>query len=253
MKRFAIVTTLMLVASISFGQTKLPVSYPSFESWAKQVKISGYPYMESENGGNEYAAMFGSSPEKTMQIRVSGTAEFKQYLSMAKGQNPYKWRENEAIYFEFAEITFFVVNLKEKELSISFGKNGKASKEVMEDMALKANLEKLGASKPDEAYAETSSDFNWPETIPADLRISNVVSIESLGPDETYVEVIQVKATMNQMLIKSIEKILNKYDSQLDLVSTEKIDFICGSASDLEQLQADFKPGSSVTFFYYVK
>jgi hypothetical protein len=58
---------------------------------------------------------------------------------------------------------------------------------------------------------------------------------------------------MGPVLITSVQTILKKYNGDLSLTSTDKLDFICAAAESLTQLQQDFKSGESVTFLYYIK
>ncbi|MDO9255518.1 MAG: hypothetical protein Q7U54_08405 [Bacteroidales bacterium] len=252
MRRLYFVTAMFLFTLTTFAQATLTVSYPDFVSWAKQIKVSGYPFVESEQDGSDYSAMFGSGPEKALQLRVYDIARFSEYKSVAKQAAVYSWNGYQTVYYEFSGVTFLSLQLPEVQLAILFGINGKATKAAMEDIAGKSNLRNLKPNNS-EAAGAMSSGVKWPDAIPADLRLSNVVSIESLGSDGTYKDVIQVKATMNPALITSVQNILKKYNGELTLTSTVNLDFICAEAESLAQLQQDFKPGVLVTFMYYIK
>ena len=252
MKRLLFVTILIFTSVITFAQAKLTVSYPDFVSWAKQIKISGFPFVESEQDGNDYSAMFGSGPEKALQLRVYDIERFSEYKSVAKQAPVYTWNGYQTVYYEFSEITFMSLQLPEVQLTILFGINGKVTKATMEDIVAKSNLKNLKSNKSTEASL-LPAGVKWPDMIPADMWISNVESIESLGSDGTYKDVIQVKATMGLVLITSVQTILEKYNGDLSLTSTDKLDFICAVAESLTQLQQDFKSGESVTFLYYIK
>jgi hypothetical protein len=252
MRRLYFVTALLFFTIATFAQATLPVSYPDFVSWAKQIKVSGYPFVESEKEGSDYSAMFGSGPEKALQLRVYDIARFSEYKSIAKQAAVYTLNGYQTVYYEFSGITFLTMELPEVQLAILFGINGKVTKAAMEDIAAKSNLKNLKSNNSIETGV-LPSGVKWPVVIPADMWLSNVESIESLGSDGTYKDVIQVKATMNQALISSVQTILKKYNGELSLTSTNKLDFICSVAENLSQLQQDFKPGSSVTFMYYIK
>jgi hypothetical protein len=252
MKRLLFATILIFTSVFTFAQAKLTVSYPDFVSWAKQIKISGFPFVESEQDGNDYSAMFGSGPEKALQLRVYDIARFSEYKSVAKQAPVYTWNGYQTVYYEFSGVTFLSLQLPEVQLAVLFGINGKAAKAALEDIAAKSNLKNLKSNKSAEASI-LPAGVKWPDAIPADMWLSNVESIESLGSDGTYKDVIQVKATMGPALISSVQTILEKYNGELTLTSTEKLDFICAEAESLNQLQKDFKPGTLVTFMYYIK
>jgi hypothetical protein len=252
MKRLLLATILILTIVQVNAQARLTVSYSDFVSWAKQIKISGYPFVESEQDGSDYSAMFGSGPEKALQVRVYDMGRFGEYKSVAKQAPVYTWNGYQAVYYEFSGVTFLSLQLPEVQLAILYGINGKATKTAMEDIAAKSNLKNLKSNKTAEASV-LPTGVKWPDAIPADMWLSNVESIESSGSDGTYKDVIQVKATMSPALITSVQNITTKYNGELTLTSTQKLDFICSEAESLEQLQQDFKPGTLVTFIYYIK
>ena len=208
--------------------------------------------MESEQDGSDYSAMFGSGPEKALQLRIFNIGQFGEYKSVAKQTPVYTWNGYKAVYYEFSGVTFLTLELPDVKLGISFGMNGKIAKATIEDIATKANLKNLKAGNS-MAPGVLPSGINWPGVIPADMWVSDVNSIESLGSDGTYKDVIQVKTTMTPALIVSVQNILKKFKGELSLTSTQKLDFICSDAESIDQLQQDFKPGSTVTFLYYIK
>lgn len=79
MKRIITALIFALVSTASFAQTKLPVTFADFQAWAKQIKIAGYPLIESEQDGADYSAMLGSGPNKAFQIRLMGINRFGEY------------------------------------------------------------------------------------------------------------------------------------------------------------------------------
>lgn len=249
MKRIITALIFALVSTASFAQAKLPVTFADFQAWAKQIKIAGYPLIESEQDGADYSAMLGSGPNKAFQIRLMGINRFEEYKMTNKDAVVYTLNGFNAVNYTFANVTFLTLELPRAQASITYAMNGKISKVTMEDLALKSNLQNLKAT----TSATNAPGVKWPQIIPADLQISNVESIKSLGTDGTYKDVIEVKATMCPALISSVEILLNKYNGELNLTSTDKLDFICQEAESLPQLKQDFKNGETVSFMYYIK
>ncbi|MEI6050995.1 MAG: hypothetical protein WCS03_19065 [Bacteroidota bacterium] len=249
MKRLLFVSIFIFSAIFADAQAKLAVSYSDFQAWAKQIKITGYPFMESEQDGAEYTAMLGSGPTKALQLRVAGIDKFDEYKMMKKEAVPYTWNGYKTVNFNFSDITFLIVALPEAEVAITFGVSGNVAKAAMEEMASKSNLQNLKPVKP----GTIAPGVKWPEIVPADMRISNVLSIKTLGTDGTFKDVIEVKATMGPELVATIQAILKKYNGTLSSTETAKLIFICGEAEDLKQLGENFKKGEPVIFIYYVK
>ena len=119
----------------------------------------------------------------------------------------------------------------------------------MEEMASKSNLQNLKPVKP----GTIAPGVKWPEIVPADMRISNVLTIKSLGTDGTFKDVIEVTATMGPELVATVQTILKKYSGTLGSTETAKLIFICVEAENLTQLGENFKKGQPVKFIYYVK
>jgi len=251
MKRIFLALFLILVSNLTFSQVNLPVSYDDFVSWAKEIKLSGYPFVESEQEGSDYSAMLGSGPTKALQVRIYDIERFGDYKSVAKQAAVYTWNGYKTVHYEFSGVTFISIELPEPQIAVLFGMMGKVTKAGMEEVVAKSNPGRLKVSMSEAGVL--SSGLKWPDVIPSDMRVSDVKSIESLGSDGTYKDVIQVKATMNPGLISAVEKVLKKYNGELNLTSSSKVDFICSDAENLSQLQQDFKTGSLVTFIYYIK
>jgi hypothetical protein len=249
MKRSIIALIFALVYTTSFSQSKLQVSFTDFQAWAKQISIAEYPLLESEQDGSDYTAMLGSGPEKAFQIRLMAMGSFNDYKMISKDAAVYTMSGFKAVNYTYAGTTILTLELPQAQASITFARSGTVPKATMEGLALKSNLQNLKVS----TSAANAPGVKWPEMIPADMRVSNVQSISSLGDDGTYKDVIEVKATLNQSLISSVESILKKYNGELSLISTDKLDFICSVAENLPQLKADFKNGETVSFMYYIK
>ena len=249
MKRLLFVSIFVFSALFANAQAKLAVSYSDFQTWAKQIKITGYPFMESEQDGAEYTAMLGSGPAKALQLRVADINKFDEYKMMKKEAVPYTWNGYKAVNFFFSDVTFLVVALPEAEVAITFGVSGNVTKAAMEEMASKSNLQGLKPAKP----GAIAPGVKWPEIVPVDMRISNVLSIKALGGDGTYKDVIEVTATMGLELVTTVQAILKKYNGTLSSTETAKLIFICSEAEDLTQLGANFKKGEPVKFIYYIK
>jgi hypothetical protein len=249
MKRLLFVSIFVFSAVFADAQARLAVSYADFQTWAKQIKIAGYPFMESEQDGAEYTAVLASGPTKALQLRVSDINKFDEYKMMNKEAVAYTWNGYKTVNFYFAEVTFLIVALPEAEVTVTFGCSGKVAKTAMEDMAAKSNLQNLKPEKP----GAMASGVVWPAIIPNDMKISNIQSIKSLGADDTFKDVIEVTATMRPELLTSIDAILKRYNGTLSSTETAKLIFICGEAEDLKQLKENFKNGESVKFIYYVK
>jgi hypothetical protein len=249
MKRLIFVSIFVISAVFALAQAKLAVSFADFESWAKQIKITGYPFVESEQDGAEYTAMLGSGPTKALQLRVAGIDKFDEYKMMKKEAVPYTWNGYKTVSFFFSEVTFLIVALPEAEVAVTFGISGNVTRAVVEDLAAKSNLQNLKPAKP----GTIAPGVKWQEIIPTDMRISNVQSIKSLGADDTFKDVIEVTATMRSELLTSIDAILKKYNGTLSSTETAKLIFICAEAEDIKQLRENFKNGESVKFIYYIK
>lgn len=249
MKRLLFISILVFSAVFADAQSRLAVSYSDFQTWAKQITIAGYPFSESEQDGAEYTAVLASGPTKALQLRVADINKFDEYKMMNKEAVPYTWNGYKTVYFNFAEVTFLVVALPEAEVSVTFGISGKTNKAAIEELASKTNLQKL---KPAKA-GTVASGVKWPEIVPADMRISNVESIQAMGTDGTFKDVIEVKATLRPELITTLEAILKKYKGTLSSTESPKVTFICAEAEDIKQLRENFKNGESVKFIYYVK
>jgi len=249
MKRIVFAIILALFSTAAIAQTKLPVAFPDFENWGKQIKISGYPFLDCNQDVSEYTAMFGSGPTKAFQIRLMGINHFGEYKMVSKDASVYSLNGRKTVFYTYANITILTIELTEVQLAITYAMNGKINKSVMEELASKTNLQNL---KPTKSGVSTSG-IKWPGVIPAEMRLSNVESIKALGTDGTYKDVLEVKATMGPQLIQSIQSILKKYNGELTLTSTDQLDFICSEAENLDQLQSSFKNGQSVSFLYYIK
>ena len=249
MKRLLFVSIFVFSAVFANAQARLAVSYSDFQTWAKQIKITGYPFVESEQDGAEYTAMLGSGPTKALQLRVAGIDKFDEYKMMKKEAVPYTWNGYKAVNFFFSEVTFLIVALPDAEVAVTFGISGTVSKSAIEEMASKSNLQNLKPVKP----GTIAPGVKWPEMIPADMQISRVESIKSLGTDGTFKDVIEVKATMGPELVATVQTILKKYNGTLSSTETAKLIFICAEAEDLKQLGENFKKGESVKFIYYIK
>lgn len=249
MKRILIAFFFLYATATSFAQSKLQVSFADFQAWAKQISIAGYPLLESEQDGPDYSAMLGSGPNKAFQIRLMAMGSFNDYKMISKDATVYTLSGLKAVYYTYANTTMLTLELPQAQASMIFAMNGKIPKATMEGLVLKSNLQNLKVS----TSAANAPGVNWPEKIPSDMRVSSVQSIASLGDDGTYKDVIEVKATLNQSLISSVEAILKKYNGELSLISTDKLDFICSVAESIDQLKADFKDGETVLFMYYIK
>jgi hypothetical protein len=248
MKTLIIAFWVLTATSLS-AQSKLQVSYSDFQVWAKQLKIAGYPFIESEQDGADYSAMFGSGPTKAFQLRALDIERFGEYKMTNKEAAVYTLNGYKAVYFNFGGATMLVVELPQAQLALTYAMNGKIAKATMEDLVLKSNLQNLKTS----SFTANAPGVKWPEVIPADLRITGVESITSQGSDGTYKDVIEVQARMSLALVASVEAILKKYNGELSLTQTPKVDFLCGAAESIEQLKTDIKNGESVTFMYYIK
>ena len=249
MKRLLFVSIFVFSAVFANAQARLAVSYSDFQTWAKQIKISGYPFVESEQDGAEYTAMLGSGPTKALQLRVAGIEKFDEYKMMKKEAVPYTWNGYKTVSFFFSEVTFLVVALPEAEVAVTFGISGNVTRAVIEDLAAKSNLQNLKPAKP----GTIAPGVKWPDIVPTDMRISNVQSINFLGDDGTFKEVIEVKATMGPELVTAVQAILKKYNGTLSSTETAKLIFICSEAESIAQLGETFKKGEPVKFIYYIK
>lgn len=249
MKRIIIAFLFLLASAMGFAQSKLQVSFADFQAWTKQISIAGYPLLESEQDGSDYTVMLGSGPNKAFQIRLMAMGSFNDYKMISKDAAVYTLSGFKSVNYTYAGTTILTLELPKAQASITFAMGGTVPKATMEGLALKSNLQNLKVS----TSAANAPGVKWPEIIPADMRIGNVQSITSLGDDGTYKDVIEVKATLNQVLISSVEAILKKYNGELSLTSTDKLDFICSVAESLPQLKADFKNGETVSFMYYIK
>lgn len=249
MKRAFFTTIFVLASMANFAQTKLPVAFSDFQAWAKQIKISGYQFIECAQDGTDYTAMLGSGPAKFFQIRLGDISRFNEYKMICKDAAVYTLNGYKAVNYTFANNTLLTIELPQAQAAITFAMNGKIAKSVMEDLASKSNLPNLKVSK----QAANAPGVKWPAIIPEDMRISNVESIKTLGTDGTYKDVIEVKATMGPQLVESIQAILKKHEGELYLINTEKLDFICSEAENIDQLKANFKNGQLVSFIYYIK
>ncbi len=249
MKRLLFVSIFAFSAVFANSQVKLAVSYSDFQTWAKQIKITGYPFMESEEDGAEYTAMLGSGPTKALQLRVAAIGKFDEYKMMKKEAVPYTWNGYKTVNFIFSDITFLIVAIPEAEVAVTFGISGNVTKAAMEEIVAKSNLQGLKPAKP----GAIAPGVKWPEIVPADMKISNVLSIKPLGTDGTFKDVIEVTATMGPELVTTVQAILKKYNGTLSSTETAKLIFICGEAESLAQLGENFKKGEPVKFIYYVK
>jgi hypothetical protein len=249
MKRIILPFIFALFSISGFSQAKLQVSYADFQAWAKQVKIAGYPFIESEQDGADYSTMFGSGPTKAFQLRALDIKRFGEYKMTNKEAAVYTLNGYKAVYFNFGGATMLAIELPQAQLALTYAMSGKVAKATMEDLALKSNLQSLKTS----SFTANTTGVKWPEVIPADLRLAGVESIESQGSDGTYKDVIEVKVKMSPTLVTSVEAILKKYNGELSLTQTPKVDFLCGAAESIGQLKADIKNGESVTFMYYIK
>lgn len=223
MKRIILTVVLVFATITAFSQARLAIPFTDFEKWVKQIKIAEYPFMESQNDESDYSAMFASGPTKVLQVRVGDLKRFGDYKFIAKDAPIYTWNTHRAVYYFYADITIITIEVLEAQIFITFGVNGKATKAVMEGIATKANIQNLRI--PSTALASTlPAGVKWPLVIPEDIRISSVESIKSLGTD-----------------------------GNVNLTSTDKLDFICAQAESVHQQQNDFKIGEPVLFMYYIK
>ncbi len=249
MKRIILLLVFALLSFSGFSQAKLQVSFTDFQAWAKQIKIAGYPFLEIEHDESDYSVMFGSGPSKAFQLRAMDINRFDEYKMTNKDAVVYTLNGYKAVYFNFGGATILTVELRQAQLALSYGMSGKIPKATMEDFALKSNLQNLKTSN----FTANASGVKWPDAIPTDVRLVGVESIKSQGSDGTYKDVIEVKASMSPALITSVEAILKKYNGELSLTQTPKVDFLCGAAETIDQLKADFKNGEPITFMYYIK
>lgn len=249
MKRKVIAFIFALLSTVSFAQVKPLVTFSDFQAWAKQITIAGYPLIESEQDDSDYTAMLGSGPNKAFQIRLMAIGSFNDYKMIKKDAAVYTLNGLQAVSYTYANTTMLTLELPQVQASITFAMSGTVPKATMEGLALKSNLLNLKAVNP----AINVPGIIWPQVIPADMQISNVKSIKSLGSDGTYEDVIEVKAIMNPTLVTSVEILLKKYNGELNFTSTDRLDFICMVAESLDQLKQDFKNGETISFMYYVK
>ena len=249
MKRTIIPFIFALISISGFSQAKLQVSFADFQAWAKQIKIAGYPFLEIENDGSDYSVMFGSGPAKAFQLRGMDIKRFDEYKMTNKDAVVYTLNGHKAVFFNFGGATILTVELAQAQMALSYGMSGKVPKATMEELALKSNLQNLKIS----SQTANAPGVKWPDAIPADLRLMGVESIKPQGSDGTYKDVIEVKATMSPSLIATVEAILKKYNGELSLTQTAKVDLLCGDAESFDQLKADIKNGQPVTFMYYIK
>ncbi len=249
MKRTIISLIFALAAIAGFAQTRLQIPFADFQAWAKQIKIAGYPYVVSEQDGSDYSAMLGSGPNKAFQIRLMDINSFSEYKMLAKDAAVYTLNGFKAVYYMHGDITLLTLELPQAQASITFGMNGKVPKATLEDLATKSNFKNLKTS----GDATNTPGIKWPEVIPAGLRLNNVQSIESLGSDGTYKDVIEVKAINGPQLVVSLQEIMKKYDGELSFIKAGDVTFMCSVAESLTQIQQDFKPGTLVSFMYYIK
>jgi hypothetical protein len=249
MKRLFFAIIFVLTSIVNFAQTKLPVSFIDFQAWAKEIKITGYKLFGCEQDGADYTAMLGGGPEKFFQIRLMNISQFSEYKMVSKDAAIYNFNGYKAVSYTFANNTVLTIELPQAQAAITFAMGGKIAKSNMEELASKSNLLNLKASK----LGANTPGVKWPDFIPSDMRLNSVESVKQLGSDGTYKDVIEVKATMGQQLIESIQSILKKYGGNLNPLNTEKLDFICSEAENIDQLKSDFKNGQLVSFIYYIK
>ena len=249
MKRAFFTIIFVLASMANFAQTKLPVSFPDFQAWAKQIKISGYQFIECAQDGADYTAMLGSGPAKFFHIRLVDISRFNEYKMICKDATVYTFNGYKAVNYTFANNTLLTIELPQAQTAITFAMSGKIAKSTMEELASKSNLPNLKASKS----GTNAPGVKWPDFIPEDMRLSGVELLKSSGSDGTYKDVIEVKATMGPQLVESIQSILRKHEGELNLINTEKLDFICSEAENIDQLKANFKNGQLVSFMYYIK
>lgn len=249
MKRKVIALIFALLSTVSFAQVKLMVTFSDFQAWAKQITIAGYPLIESEQDGSDYTAVLGSGPNKAFQIRLMAIGSFNDNKMIKKDAAVYTLNGLQAVNYTYANTTMLTLELPQAKASITFAMSGTVPKATLEGLALKSNLLNLKAVNP----ATNVPGIIWPQVIPTDMQISNVISIKSLGSDGTYKDVIEVKAIMNPTLVSSVEILLKKYNGELNFTSTDRLDFICMDAESLDQLKQDFKNGETISFMYYVK
>lgn len=249
MKKSILPLLFALISISAYSQAKLHVSFADFQAWAKQVKIPGYPYLESEQDGADYSAMFGNGPEKAFQMRLMPLASFNDYKAVSKNATAYSLNGLKAVFYTFANTSLLSIELPQAQACISFAQAGTLPQSTLEGYALKANLHTLKPS----GFTANAPGVKWPDVIPADIRIAGVESIQSQGSDGTYKEVIEVKASMSTSLVTSVETILRKYNGELSLTKTPQVDFACAVAESIDQLKTSLKNGQPVMFMYYIK
>lgn len=252
MKRLLFATIFVFTSIIANAQTRLAVSFADFEAWTKQIRITGYPFMQCEQDDAGYTAMLASNPAKVLQVKLTDISkfdEYKMYKMLEKDVVPYTWNGYKAVNFFFADVTFLVLALPEAEVTVTIGLGGKVTKAALEQLAAKTNLQNI---RPSKAGANTPG-IKWPASIPNDMQISNAESIQSLGSDGTFKDVIEVKARMSPELISSCESITRRYKGDLSSVETLKLIFMCEEAEEMNQLKTNFKKGEYVKFLYYIK
>ncbi len=140
MKKTTLFLFIALFSCQLFAQQKMSIPYSRFETWAKQIKLTGYTLMECENdGGVDYTAMFMSGSDKFLQIRVGSAKLFKSNTSAMQNATAYVWNGYKAVYSFQAGMTLMIFEVPESDVCFTLGLMGKAEKAVMEDIASKIN------------------------------------------------------------------------------------------------------------------
>jgi len=235
-----------------FAQQKIrTTNFDTFKKWSNQVQISGYKQGEVEDESSiNYTANYFSGTTKLIQIGVSDISSFRTMVSPAQKVQKYIFDGENAIYLASPENSFLAVEYKQQELCVIVAATGKVDKEFLETILTKSNPKALY-----DLSASSSSSVKWPASIPESLKLPNAISIEKFDPDGYYAEIYELKAKLSNELIEKLKALMAKFNttSLSESMKDGKTQLICSDAETITQLQQDFKPGSTITFSYYIK